>query len=163
MDNDESLRHYLLNLLSGEGAHMTFEQVLGNLPSSMRGQKTAVIPYAIWELLEHLRIAQWDILEFSRNSCHVSPEWPGGYWPESETPSDDTAWQNSVGAFQSDLQAMKELVRDPSTGLFVPIPHGNGQTILREALLVADHNAYHLGQIMLIRKLLGAWPAGSAL
>ena len=162
MDRDKSLRHHLLNLLGGEGAHVTFEQALGDLPPSMRGQKTATMPYTIWELLEHLRIAQWDILDFSRNSQYVSLEWPGGYWPESEAPADDTAWQGSVEAFQSDLQAMKELVRDPSTDLFVPIPHGDGQTILKEALLVADHNAYHLGQIVLIRKLFAAWPAGSA-
>ncbi|MDA2923960.1 DinB family protein [Acidobacteria bacterium AH-259-L09] len=157
MDRDKSLRNYLRNLLDGKSAHVSFDQAITDLSSEIRGQKTPALPYTIWQLLEHMRIAQWDILEFSRNSEHVSPEWPGGYWPESDAPSDDSAWQNSIEAFCSDLQAMKDLVSDPSIHLFAPIPHGDGQAILREALLVADHNAYHLGQIVLIRKMLGAW------
>ncbi|MFQ5929021.1 MAG: DinB family protein [Acidobacteriota bacterium] len=156
MDRDKSLRDHLLNLLDGKGAHVTFEQAIAELPSAIKGKKALGMPYTIWQLLEHMRIAQWDILEFSRDSHHVSPEWPGGYWPASEEPPDDSAWQNSLEAFRSDLQAMKDLIRDSSTDLFIPIPHGSGQTILREALLVVDHNAYHLGQIVLIRKLLGA-------
>ncbi|MDA2927373.1 DinB family protein [Acidobacteria bacterium AH-259-G07] len=157
MDRDKSLRNYLRNLLDGKSAHVSFDQAITDLSSEIRGQKTPALPYTIWQLFEHMRIAQWDILEFSRNSEHVSPEWPGGYWPESEAPSDDSAWQNSIEAFRSDLQAMKDLVSDPSIDLFAPIPHGDGQAILREALLVADHNVYHLGQIVLIRKMLGAW------
>jgi hypothetical protein len=104
-----------------------------------------------------MRIAQWDILEFSRNPRHVSPEWPSGYWPPTETPPDQKAWNASVKAFQSDLRAMQKLVTDPSTDLFAKIAHGDGQTILREALLVADHNAYHLGQVVQLRRLLDAW------
>lgn len=106
-----------------------------------------------------MRIAQWDILEFSRNSQHVSPEWPAGYWPESDAPPNAAAWDRSIRAFGADLRAMKRLIRNASTDLAARIPHGTGQTILREALLVADHNAYHLGQLVMLRRLLGAWPA----
>ena len=117
----------------------------------------AALPYSVWRLLEHMRIAQRDILEFSRNPKHVSPEWPDGYWPQGDAPPDDAAWDRSIKAFRADLKAVEELVTDPSTDLFARIPHGDGQTILREALLVADHNAYHLGQIVAVRRLLGAW------
>ncbi len=105
-------------------------------------------------------IAQWDILEFSRNPKHVSPKFPDGYWPEGDAPPDDGAWDRSVTAFREDLQAMQDLVADPKTDLFARIPHGSGQTVLREALLVADHNAYHLGQLVCVRRALGAWPEG---
>jgi hypothetical protein len=105
-----------------------------------------------------MRMAQWDILEFSRNPAHVSPEWPAGYWPLSKTPPSARAWTQSVNAFRADLQAMVALVENRRTDLFARIPHGEGQTVLREALLVADHNAYHLGQLVLLRKLLKAWP-----
>jgi len=108
-------------------------------------------------LLEHMRIAQWDILEFSRDPKHVSPDWPAGYWPESPEPPNTKAWGKSLKTFARDLAAMKRLVVNPTTDLFARIPHGTGQTILREALLVADHNAYHLGQVIVLRRLLGAW------
>jgi len=108
-------------------------------------------------LLEHLRLAQWDILEFSRNARHVSPEWPKGYWPETEAPPSDAAWNKSIQQFRRDLKAMQLLVADPKTDLFAGIPWGDGQTILREALLVADHNAYHTAQLVDLRRLLGAW------
>ena len=108
-------------------------------------------------LLEHLRLAQWDILEFSRNGKHVSPEWPAGYWPKTEAPPDAAAWDESIAQFQKDLKAMQDLVADEKTDLFARIPWGDGQTILREALLVADHNAYHLGQLVDVRRFLGAW------
>jgi hypothetical protein len=111
-------------------------------------------------VLEHLRIAQRDILEFSRNPKHVSPDFPAGYWPAGDAPPDDAAWDRSVAAFRADLKAMQDLVADPKTDLFARIPHGQGQTILREALLVADHNAYHLGQLIVVRRALGAWPEG---
>ncbi len=104
-----------------------------------------------------MRIAQWDILEFARNPKHKSPEFPKGYWPEAPTPPNEKAWQKSVNAFRADLKAMTELVANESTDLFAKIPHGDGQTVLREALLLADHNAYHLGQLVLVRRLLGAW------
>ena len=104
-----------------------------------------------------MRIAQWDILEFSRRADHVSPEWPEGYWPRDGSPPDGGAWSKSIERFQSDLQALQKLVTDPSTDLYAPIPHGSGQTVLREALLAADHNAYHLGELVVVRRLLGAW------
>jgi hypothetical protein len=106
-------------------------------------------------LLEHMRLAQWDILEFSRNSKHVSPPWPAGYWPASEMPPNEKAWTASIAAFKKDLRTMERLVADPRVDLYARIPWGDGQTILREALLVADHNSYHLGQLMMLRKSIG--------
>lgn len=105
-----------------------------------------------------MRIAQWDILEFSRNADHISPAWPQGYWPDDDSPPDPTAWDRTVAAFRADLRAMQDLVGDSAVDLFAPIAHGDGQTILREALLAADHNAYHLGQLVMLRRVLGAWP-----
>ena len=131
------------------------------MPAELRGAKPDPPkggPHTPWRLVEHIRIAQWDILEFCRNPKHVSPKFPDGYWPDGDAPPDSTAWGKSVEAFRADLQAMQDLVADPSTDLFTPIPHGDGQTILREALLVADHNAYHLGQLVTVRRALGAWP-----
>jgi uncharacterized damage-inducible protein DinB len=156
---DKALREHLLFLLKGGGAHIPFDQVIANLPAELRAVKPDETPHTLWQLLEHMRIAQWDILEFSRNPQHVSPEWPSGYWPPSDSPPDQDAWEASVKAFRSDLHAMEKMVADPSTDLFGKIPQGDGQTILREALLVADHNAYHLGQMVLLRRLLDAWPA----
>ncbi len=155
---DRSLREHLVYLLTGGGAHVSFDAAVARLPASLRGAKHSRAPYTAWELLEHMRLAQWDILEFSRNPAHVSPEWPAGYWPQSKTPPSARAWAQSVKAFQADLRAMAKLVENPRTDLFARIPHGDGQTVLREALLVADHNAYHLGQLVLLRKLLNAWP-----
>jgi hypothetical protein len=154
---EKALREHLLYLLAGGGAHLGFEKAIAGLPPEFRGARAVGIPYTPWQLLEHLRLAQWDILEFSRSATHVSPAWPSGYWPESEAPPDNAAWAKSAAAFRRDLRAMQRLVADPSTDLFARIPHGEGQTILREALLVADHNAYHLGQLVLLRRLLGAW------
>jgi hypothetical protein len=151
------LRQYLLDLLRGGNAHLNFEEALAGLPPNLRGTKPPGLPYSPWQLLEHMRIAQWDILEFSRNPKHVSPEFPAGYWPESDAPPDDTAWQKSIRQLRDDLKAMQDLVEDPATDLFAPIPHGDGQTLLREALLVADHNSYHLGEFVVVRRLLGAW------
>lgn len=155
--SNEVLREHLLYLLRGGGAHLDFHAAIADLPPPMRGQRPAGLPYSPWEQLEHLRLCQWDILEFSRDRKHVSPEFPHGYWPGSEAPPDDLAWDQSVAAFQRDLQAMCELVANPKTDLFAPIAWGQGQTILREALLVADHNAYHLGQLVAVRRALGAW------
>ena len=157
-DHDKALREHLLYLLGGGGAHVGFDRAVAALPARLRGAKPEGAGHTAWQLLEHLRIAQWDILEFSRNPAHVSPEWPAGYWPESETPPDARAWEKSVKQFRADLKAMKELVADPRTDLYARIPHGEGQAILREALLVADHNAYHLGELVLLRRMLGAWP-----
>jgi uncharacterized damage-inducible protein DinB len=157
MNTDQSLREHLLYLLRGGGAHLNFDAAVAGLPPELRGARPPGVPHTPWRLLEHLRLAQWDILEFSRNPKHVSPDFPAGYWPEGDTPPDDAAWERSVAAFRADLQAMQDLVADPKTDLFARIPHGEGQTVLREALLVADHNAYHLGQLVVIRRALGAW------
>jgi hypothetical protein len=123
----------------------------------MRGAKPAGFPHSAWMILEHLRLAQRDILEFSRNRKHASPKWPEGYWPETQAPPNAVAWSKSVEQFQSDLNAMKELVKNPKTDLFRKIPWGDGQTVLREALLVADHNSYHIAQLVDVRRLLGVW------
>ena len=157
MDQDRSLRDHLLYLLGGGGAHADFEATVAGLPAELRGAKPPGAPHSPWQLLEHLRLAQWDILEFSRSETHVSPPWPEGYWPETPAPPDDGSWDRSVEAFSHDLQAMQDLVTDPKTDLFARIPWGDGQTILREALLAADHNAYHLGQLVSVRQALGAW------
>jgi uncharacterized damage-inducible protein DinB len=160
MTNDQtaSLREHLLYLLRGGGAHVGFDKAVADLPAELRGVKPPNMPHTPWRLLEHMRIAQWDILEFTRNPGHVSPTFDEGYWPEGDAPPDAGAWDRSVAAFRADLRAMQDLVADTNTDLFQPMPHGQGQTPLREALLVADHNAYHLGQLVVVRRLLGAWP-----
>ena len=157
-DDEGSLRDHLLDLLEGGGAHRSVDYVLRDLPAELRGTRPPGLPHSPWELLEHMRIAQWDILEFSRDPQHRSPEWPDGYWPESPGPPTPEAWDRSVERFQSDLEEMVARVRDRESQLFTPFPWGDGQTLLREALLVADHNAYHLGQLVVVRRLLGAWP-----
>ncbi len=157
-NKDKSLREHVLYLLEGGGAHVKFDEVVAGIPPKLRGQKPAGLPHSLWMLLEHLRIAQWDILEFSRNPNHVSPKWPEGYWPRTATPPNAAAWNASVKKFRRALNATRSLVKNPKTDLFARIPWGDGQTILREALLVADHNAYHLGQMLDARRLLGAWP-----
>lgn len=154
---DQSLREHLIWLLREGHAHLTFDAALADLPPKLRGAKPAGVPHTPWRLVEHMRIAQWDILEFCRNSKHVSPEFPAGYWPTGDAPPDDVAWDATIAAFHRDLENMQDLVADPATDLFAAIPHGTGQTILREALLVADHNAYHLGQLIVVRRALGAW------
>lgn len=155
--SDQALREHVLYLLKDGGAHINFDQAVHGLPEDLRGAKALDVPHTAWRLLEHLRICQGDILEFSRNPKHVSPNFPDGYWPETDAPPDEDAWDKSIEAFRADLQAMVNLVSDPGTELLAPIPHGDGQTILREALLVADHNAYHLGQLVFLRRCLGAW------
>jgi hypothetical protein len=157
-DPHKALREHVLYLLRGGGAHLSFDKAVADIPAALRGRAIPRVPHSPWRLLEHLRIAQWDILEFSRNPQHVSPPWPDGYWPSSDVPPDDRAWFQAVDAFRADLAAMCTLVANPMTDLFAPIPHGDGQTILREALLVADHNAYHLGQLVVVRRLLDCWP-----
>lgn len=157
MTAEQSLRKHLKELLRGGCAHARTQEVLADWPPELRGQKPAGLPYSPWQILEHMRIAQWDILEFSRDSQHVSPDFPDGYWPEQDQPPDAKAWDNSVNVFQDELRQMEQLVEDPSVDPFAKIPHGQGQTILREALLVADHNAYHLGQLVVLRRLQGIW------
>jgi DinB superfamily len=157
-DKDSSLRHQLLELLKGGSAHARMEEAVAGIPAKLRGQKPSGFPHSPWMLLEHMRIAQWDILEFSRNKKHVSPDWPKDYWPRREAPPSLAAWNTSIKKFRRDLKSMQDLVANPKTNLYVRIPWGDGQTILREALLLADHNAYHVAQIIDVRRLLGAWP-----
>ncbi len=154
---DKDLRAHLLYLLRGGGAHLDIEKALAGWPAELRGIKPVEAPHTPWQLLEHLRIAQWDILDFCRNCDYQTLEFPAGYWPLTEAPPDSAAWEKSAKSFRADLKVMQDLVANPATDLFARIPHGEGQTILREALLVADHNAYHLGQLVLLRRLLGAW------
>src|ERR1700693_6252383 len=154
---EKVLREHLVNLLSGRGAHVDWKATFGGVPPKLRGVRARGLPYSVWELLEHMRIAQWDILEFSRDAKHVSPDWPAGYWPSAQAPLNAKAWDKSLKSFARDLETMKKLVASPKTDLFAQIPHGTGQTILREALLVADHNAYHLGQVLTVRRILGNW------
>jgi len=157
MKHDDTLRQHLLELLGGGHAHLDFDKATAGLPAKFRGIRPAGLPHTPWRLVEHMRIAQWDILHFSIDAHHVSPKFPDGYWPQGDAPPNPGAWNRSIAAFQADLRAIKDLVLDPETDLFTPLPHGQGQTILREALLVADHNAYHLGQLVTVRRLLGAW------
>jgi hypothetical protein len=154
--DNASLRNHLDNLLRMEGAHISFGAAVADFPARLRGVKPAGAPHSAWELLEHMRIAQEDILDFSRNPGYRDKTFPEDYWPPSAVPPSEEAWDESVKQFESDLKRMRELVADPAQDLFSTIPHGTGQTLLREALLAADHNAYHLGQLMFLRKLLEA-------
>lgn len=154
MNDLASLRTHIINLLTKAEAHVDARSELKDFPAKLRGCKPEGAPHTPWQLLEHLRIAQWDILQFSIDAKHESPKWPEGYWPDTDAPSSDKAWDKSVRQFFDDLDAMCELVKDPKRDLFARIPHGDGQTLLREALLLADHNAYHLGQIVMIRRTL---------
>ena len=154
---DQALRQHLIFLLKDGGAHAKFEDVIKNLPANLRGKRVENFPHTAWMLLEHMRIAQRDILEFSRNAKHASPKWPEGYWPNTEAPPSAEAWTQSVQSFRKDLKEMEVLVTNPKTDLYTPLPWGDGQTVLREALLVADHNAYHLGQLVTLSRLLGTW------
>lgn len=156
--SDKALRDHLRYLLGGGGAHLSVDDAVADISPEMREAKVDGVPHTPWRLLEHIRIAQWDILEFSRNPRHVSPPHPDGYWPEGDAPPDDEAWGRTVEAFRADLKAMEELVADRATDLFARIPWGDGQTVLREALLVADHNSYHLGQMVVLRRCLRIWP-----
>jgi hypothetical protein len=155
--HSKQLREHVLYLLNGGGAHARFEAVAKDMPEEVQGAKPNGLPHTAWMLVEHLRLAQWDILEFSRNSKHASPEWPKGYWPKTEAPPSAAEWNKSVQQFRKDLKSMQVLVANPKTDLYARIPWGDGQTVLREALLLADHNAYHLGQLVDVRRLLGAW------
>jgi hypothetical protein len=154
VNEQKALRDHLVELLDGGSAHIRLKDVLTDFPVERINDRPDNLPHSAWELLEHIRLAQWDILEFSQDAAHISPEFPEGYWPSREASADD--WKHCVSQVKDDLQQMIDLVSDPSIDLFAPIPHGTGQTILREVLLVADHNAYHLGQLMLVKKMLTA-------
>jgi hypothetical protein len=152
----DPVREQVTQLLRGGQAHLTLEDVLKGFPAKLRGVKPQGAPHTAWQLVEHMRIALWDILEFSRDAKHVSPPWPEGYWPKAEQPPGNAAWKKSIASIRRDIAAMEKLVENPKTDLYSKIPHGTGQNILREALLVADHNAYHIGQLMLLRRMLEA-------
>lgn len=154
--DDQVMRHALIELLSKGNAHVTVARALDGLPAALRAWRPAEGIHSVWEELEHMRLAQEDILRYTLDQGWVSPEWPRGYWPP-DAPPDDKAWEASRKAFQADLDEVCALVRDPARDLTARLPQGEGRTYLRQVLLVADHNAYHLGQIVQARKLLGAW------
>ena len=153
MAHSDALRKDVLELLKGKSAHVDFDAAVSKFPLKRVGEKPEGLPYTAWQLLEHLRIAQQDILEFSRNPKHVSPPWPEGYWPGPHQIGNADLWQETVTKFRNDLNQVKELVSDAATDLFARIPHGSGQTALRETLLVADHNAYHLGALVVMGRI----------
>jgi len=150
---DESIRKHVLYLLRGGGAHLSFDDFVSSFPPDLCSRQIEGLPYTPWQVLEHMRLAQWDILEFSRDPDHISPEFPKGYWPKPDDLGNPTLWKQTIDQFRHDLQQMEALVEDPSTDLHAKIPHGDGQTILREALLIADHNAYHLGVLAVMARI----------
>ena len=154
MTDNESLREHLLYLLRGGGAHMSFDDFINEFPANLCPEEVPGLPYTSWQVLEHMRLAQSDILEFSRDPNHVSPAFPKGYWPAPENKGTVELWKESAAKFRSDLKEMERLVANNSTDLYARIPHGDGQTILREALLIADHNAYHLGALVVMARML---------
>jgi len=155
MDNQDTLIKELVKLLRGGGAHATLDDALANLPADLRGKKAGDLPYTIWQLVEHIRIAQWDMLEFSKSGDHKSPKWPDEYWVKELAPADDDAWEASIKQIDSDMAEFIKLLKNED--IYKPLPHGDGQNILREALQIADHNAYHIAEIVVIRRVLGAW------
>jgi hypothetical protein len=155
---DDSLRKHVLYLLRGGGAHMSFDDFVNSFPADLCNRQIEGLPYTPWQVLEHMRLAQWDIVEFSCDPYHFSPEFPKGYWPEPDELGTSASWQKTVDEFRQNLQQMEALVEDPATDLHAKIPHGDGQTILREALLVADHNAYHLGTLTVMSRILKSYP-----
>ena len=157
MADESALREHLIQLLEGGHAHPTFDQAVRGFPAARAGVRPKSLPYSAWELLEHLRIAQNDILRFSLSAEYESPKWPEGYWPSAPAPELESHWARSARAFRKDLAEFQELIRDPKQDLYRKFPWGTGQTLLREALLIADHNAYHIGQLVLARRLLGEW------
>lgn len=152
MSNDDLLRKQLVNALSGSESHIAFDKALKDFPPEARASKPHGAPHSAWELIEHMRIAQRDILDFSRDPNHQSPKFPDGYWPKSEAPPSELAWHQSVAAFQRDAQELERLLE--KADLFTRLPHGEGQTLLREALLVANHNSYQLGQLVFLKRML---------
>ena len=158
MPKDVALREQLTQLLRGGHAHATFDDAVRGFPLDRAGVRPPSLPYSAWEILEHMRIAQNDILRFSQSAEYVSPQWPEGYWPTAPAPENESRWKGAIRAFRRDLGAFEKLVLDPAQNLHRKFPWGTGQTLLRETLLIADHNSYHLGQLVLVRRLLGAWP-----
>lgn len=156
MDNrNEVLIDELVKLLQDGNAHVTFNDAVAGLPADLRGVKPDRLPYSIWQLVEHIRIVQWDMLEFSRDAAHTSPNWPDEYWPDEAEPKDEATWNKALTQIDNDLEAFIDLLK--TKDLYKPFPHGTGQNLLREAMQIADHTAYHTGEILAIRRLLGAW------
>ncbi|KPK12996.1 MAG: ABC transporter [Anaerolineae bacterium SG8_19] len=155
--DDGILREQLIQVLTGRNAHFTFNDAVKDFPVDKINEQPPNVPYTPWHLVEHLRIAQWDILEFTQNPDHVSPRWPEGYWPDRDAIADVGTWQASLAAFRSDLKAVEEIVLDRDIDLSSEIPHAPGYTYLREVLLVADHNAYHIGEFCILRQVMGTW------
>ena len=153
----DPLRQHLLDALKGDQAHATFEGAVKDFPAALRGKKPEGAAHTAWQLLEHLRITQNDILEFSRDPKYVSPKWPEGYWPADTAPPSNAAWHESITAFEKDHGEFRKLISESSVDLLSKFPTGDGQTLLREALLIIDHNAYHVGQLVMLRVQLGAW------
>jgi DinB family protein len=158
MEPGKVVREQLLQLLRGGNAHMVFDQAVERFPLEKINARPPGSDYTPWRLLEHMRIAQWDILEFVRNPNHVSPPWPEGYWPPEGQAADESRWKETIQKFHEDLQAMQAIVENPGTNLFDSLPHAPGYTVLREVLVLADHNAYHMGEFGLLRQMIGAWP-----
>ena len=157
MANDKALREHLVYLLEDGGAHLNFETAIKDLPAGARFKKPEGAAHSPGEVLEHMRITQRDILDFSHDGTHVSPEFPAGYWPDPKAMPGEREWQKSADQFRADFAQVVKLAKDESKDLFTKIPGGDGQTILREVMLVADHNAYHLGELVALRRALGAW------
>src|SRR5215207_6287094 len=158
MNTDHALRSHLLSQLNGGNAHMSFEDVVANFPPELFNTNPPNVSYTPWHLIEHMRITQWDILEYIRNPEHISPDWPVGYWPERTATTDAIGWHKTIDQFLTDLQALRNITNDPNTYLFTPIPHGHdGHTVLREILVVVDHNAYHIGELGILRQVMKAW------
>jgi hypothetical protein len=155
--SDDSLREHLARILDWRDAHANFDAAIAGIPARLRGVRPEGLPHSPWELLEHLRFTQRDILDFCRDPGYVEPRWPEDYWPPSGAPPDELAWEASVASYRSDREELRRLVLDLDLDPFAKIPHGSGQTYLRELLLVADHAAYHVGQLVLLRRLLGDW------
>jgi DinB superfamily len=155
---DEALREQLVALLKGGQAHATFSDAVANFPTNRIGERPAGLPYSAWQLVEHIRIALHDILEFATNSEYVELEWPSGYWPKDAAPGKRDSWDATVKAINADLKSFEDLIHSPDSNLYAPIPWGkNGETLLREVLLAADHTSYHVGELVLLRRLLGIW------
>jgi DinB superfamily len=155
--NHKVLINNLMELIEKGNAHASLDDALKDIPFSLLGEKPGNLPYSIWQLAEHIRIAQWDILEFSRNAKHVSPEWPNGYWPIEEVPESEAAWQKCIDTIQADRNAFIELIKNAGVTLDKVFEYGDGQSLLKEALVLADHNSYHTGELIIIRRLLNAW------
>ncbi len=155
--SDKSLRNLLVRVLDWQDAHVHFDAAVDGIPPDLRGVRAEGVPYSAWQLLEHMRLAQRDVLEFCRNPAYEEPRWPEDYWPSHAAPGSDEAWDESIANFRADRESLKALAENAALDLFAQIPHGTGQTYIRELLLVADHNAYHVGQLVLVRRLLGIW------